>query len=93
MASIVLAVSTKVSPLETLLPLLLNSTVSAPSLLAAREKLLRVRVLFSKNKFAHVLPVKSGNLLRHPAVACFIQAAMSSNAVISSADNRSKSNR
>ncbi len=93
MASIVLAVSTIVSPLETLLPVLLNSTVSAPRRFAAREKLFRVRVLFSKNIFAHVLPVSNDNLLRQPAVACFIQLAISSITFSSSADKLSRSNR
>jgi len=78
---------------ETLLPLLLNSTVSAPSRLAASEKLFRVLVLFSKNKFAQVFPLSNASLLRHPPVACFIQAAISSRVVISSADNDSSSSK
>jgi len=59
----VLAVSTNVSPFATLLPLLLNSTVSAPNLFAASEKLLRVRVLFSKKRLAQVFPVNSGTFV------------------------------
>jgi diguanylate cyclase (GGDEF)-like protein len=49
-ASMFLAVSMTVSPLAVLLPEDENSTVSAPRRRAASEKLLRVRVLFSKNR-------------------------------------------
>ena len=47
-----LAVSMNVSPFDRLLPEEEKSTVSAPSRRAASEKLVRVRVEFSKNKFA-----------------------------------------
>jgi hypothetical protein len=40
-----------------------NSTVSAPSRFAANEKLLRVRVLFSKKRFAIVRPFKRSSLV------------------------------
>ena len=56
MASIVLAVSIKVSPFATDEPPDENSIVSAPNRLAANEKLLRVRVLFSKKTLAIVQP-------------------------------------
>ena len=55
MASIFLAVSIKVSPFERLLPPEEKSITSAPSLRAAREKLVRVRVEFEIkiNKLYH----------------------------------------
>ncbi len=62
MASIVLAVSINVSPLETLEPLAENSTVSAPKRFAASEKLFLVRVLFSKKRLATVRPFKRSSL-------------------------------
>ena len=60
MASMFLAVSMNVSPLERLLVEAEKSTVSAPSRRAASEKLVRVRVEFSKNRLTQVLPVSSG---------------------------------
>jgi hypothetical protein len=49
------------SPFDTLLPDDENSIVSAPKRRAAKEKLFRVRVEFSKNKFAHVVPINTGS--------------------------------
>ena len=57
-----LAVSMNVSPLDRLLPEEENSTVSAPSRRAASEKLLRVRVEFSKNRLASVRPASTLDL-------------------------------
>ena len=56
MASMFLAVSMKVSPLERLLLEAEKSSVSAPSRRAARAKLVFVRVEFSKNRLQQVLP-------------------------------------
>ncbi len=61
-----LAVSMNVSPFDRLLLEAVKSTTSAPSRLAARPKLVRVRVEFSKNRFEDVLPSKQGQL---PAAA------------------------
>lgn len=59
-ASMLRAVSTKVSPLDTLLPLPLNSRTSAERRDAARWKLMLVRVESSKNRFATTRPRKAG---------------------------------
>ena len=56
MASMFLAVSMNVSPLERLLLEAVKSSVSAPSRRAARAKLVLVRVEFSKNRLQQVLP-------------------------------------
>ena len=56
MASMFLAVSMNVSPFDRLLPEAEKSTVSAPNRRAASEKLVRVRVDGSKNRFAQVRP-------------------------------------
>ena len=55
-ASMFLAVSMKVSPLERLETLAEKSWVSAESRLAARLKLVRVRVEFSKNRLKTIRP-------------------------------------
>ena len=62
MASMFFAVSMNVSPFERLLLEAVKSTTSAPSRLAARPKLVRVRVEFSKNRLAIVLSCNSGQL-------------------------------
>ena len=62
-ASMFLAVSMNDSPFERLEPLGEKSCVSADSRLAARLKLVRVRVEFSKNKLKTIRPLESGNLL------------------------------
>ena len=62
MASMFLAVSMKVSPLERLLLEAEKSSVSAPSRRAARAKLVFVRVEFSKNRLQQVLPAKATTL-------------------------------
>ena len=69
MASMFLAVSMNVSPLERLLVEAEKSSVSAPSRRAARPKLVRVRVEFSKNRLTHVLPANSGIFRCPPATA------------------------
>src|SRR6185436_3215450 len=87
-----IAVSTNVSPFDRLLPDEEKSTVSAPSRLPAREKLVRVRVEFSKNKLASVRPASTGIRSRQPAVAFLNISAASRIVVTSSADRLSKSN-
>src|SRR3954451_19776648 len=58
------AVSMKVSPLERLDELAVKSWVSAESRLAARLKLVRVRVEFSKNRLKTIRPCRAGTFLR-----------------------------
>ena len=60
--SMLRAVSMIVSPLDTLLP---DEKLDGirPKRRAAREKLLRVRVEFSKNRLAHVFPCSTANFL------------------------------
>ena len=82
-----------VSPLDRLLPEDENSTVSAPNRRAASEKLVRVRVEFSKNKFAQVRPASAEILWRQPRVACLNAYAASKIVFSSSALSRSKSNK
>ena len=84
------AVSMKVSPFETLLVEAEKSTVSAPKRRAASEKLVRVRVEFSKNSVTQVLPFRSGSCERSWAIACLKTAALSRISVISSAERSSK---
>ena len=74
-----------------LLPEEENSTVSAPRRLAASEKLLRVRVEFSKNKFARVRPVSTLILRRQSSVAALKRSAVSSKQFNSSAERLSAS--
>src|SRR3954452_10471444 len=64
MASMFLAVSMKVSPLDRLEALAEKSWVSAESRLAARLKLVRVRVEFSKKRLKTILPMRAGTFLR-----------------------------
>jgi hypothetical protein len=59
-ASIFRAVSMKVSPLERLDELAVKSCVSAESRLAARLKLVRVRVEFSKKRLKTIRPWSAG---------------------------------
>jgi len=63
-ASMFLAVSMNDSPFDRLEPLGEKSWVSAESRLAARLKLVRVRVEFSKNKLKTIRPVSAGTFLR-----------------------------
>ena len=63
-ASMFLAVSMNVSPLLTLEPPAVKSRVSALSRLAARPKLVRVRVDGSKNRLTTTLPLRSARFLR-----------------------------
>src|SRR4051812_48285941 len=58
------AVSMKVSPLDRLDTLAVKSCVSAESRLAARLKLVRVRVEFSKNRLKTIRPWSAGTFLR-----------------------------
>ena len=92
-ASIVFAVSMTVSPLETLLPDDENSMVSPPRRRAASEKLLRVRVLLSKNKFASVRPLRTWIFCRQPSVASLKASDVSRMQFSSSAERLSKSRR
>src|SRR5690348_5691941 len=85
-----LAVSMNVSPFDKLLPEAEKSTVSAPNRRAASEKLIRVRVEASKNKFAQVRPESTGSLRLQPAVASLNVAAESRMQSNSSADSSSK---
>ena len=62
-ASRLRAVSSRVSPLLTELAFCVNSMTSALSRLAARVKLLRVRVLSSKNRLTTTLPRSGGAFL------------------------------
>ena len=64
MASMFLAVSMKVSPLERLEALVEKSCVSAESRFAARLKLVRVRVEFSKKRLKTMRPCSAGTFLR-----------------------------
>ena len=63
-ASMFLAVSMNVSPLERLETLAVKSWVSAESRLAARLKLVRVRVEFSKKRLKTIRPWSAGTFLR-----------------------------
>ncbi len=63
-ASMFRAVSMKVSPLERLETLAEKSWVSAESRLAARLKLVRVRVEFSKKRLKTIRPWSAGTFLR-----------------------------
>ena len=66
--------------------------VSAPSRLAASEKLLRVRVLFSKNRLAIVFPA-SNDSLPERSIQVTQLLAVSSSVVMSAADRLSRSNK
>ena len=87
------AVSMNVSPFERLLVEAEKSSVSAPSRRAARAKLFRVRVEFSKNRLTQVLPTSKGISARPPAVACWNTSALSRIRVISSAESSSRPSR
>ena len=92
-ASRLRAVSMNDSPLERLLVEAEKSTTSAPSRRAASEKLVRVRVEFSKNRFTTVEPVSTESLRRQWSVASLKRAAVSSSSRISSPVSRSRSSR
>ena len=92
-ASMFLAVSMNVSPFDRLLPEEEKSIVSAPSRRAASEKLVRVRVEFSKNRLAQVRPARIGIFCAQLAVASLNVTALSRMMLISSADRLSTSNR
>ena len=81
-----LAVSMNVSPFDRLLVEAVKSTVSAPNRRAASEKLVRVRVEASKNRFAQVLPARTGIFCLQPAVASLNITAVSRIVRSSSAD-------
>ena len=89
MASMFLAVSMNVSPLERLETLAEKSWVSAESRLAARLKLVRVRVEFSKKRLKTILPWRAGTFLRLRVEISANDSAVSRIATISSADRSS----
>ena len=93
MASRFRAVSMNASPFDRLLPEAEKSITSAPSRLAANEKLVRVRVEFSKNKFTIVRPASTESFCRHPPVASLKRLAVSRSKHISSGESRSRSSR
>src|SRR5262245_60609712 len=82
-----------VSPFDKLLPDAENSIVSAPNRRAAREKLVRVRVEFSKKRLQTVLPGNTETFCRQPPVASLKANAVSSTTRISSAERLSKSSK
>ena len=93
MASRFRAVSMNDSPFDRLLVDAEKSTTSAPSRRAASEKLVRVRVEFSKNRFTTVEPVSTESFRRQLSVASLKRAAVSSSSRISSPVSRSRSSR
>jgi hypothetical protein len=82
-----------VSPFDRLEPDAEKSTVSPPSRRVANEKLVRVRVEFSKNRLATVLPVSNGSFCRQPPVASLSITAVSRTMFISSAERLSRSSK
>ena len=93
-ASRVSAVSFRLSPLETLLPLAEKLMTSADSRLAASSKEMRVRVESSKKRFTTVRPRSVGSFLTsRPASAASIWAAVSSTRVASARSRSAASSR
>ena len=93
-ASMFLAVSTRLSPFCTLDVEPWKFTVSADSRLAASSKLVRVRVEDSKNRLAMVLPRSEGTFFTWRAETSLNDSAVSSSSSISprlssSSDSRS----
>ena len=78
---------------DTLEPLATKSSVSALSRRAAVEKLTRVRVEGSKNRFTTVLPCKSGRFLCGNWLTSTNPSALSRIASISSRLSSSRSSR
>src|SRR5665647_1290196 len=73
--AIVLAVSSKVSPLTTLEVDAVTLITSAPRYLPANSKELRVRVDGSKKRFTTTFPLKSAFFLIGCLITCFIFCA------------------
>ncbi len=92
-ASMFLAVSMNDSPFERLEPLGEKSWVSAESRLAARLKLVRVRVEFSKNRLKTIRPWRAGTFLRLRVEISANDSAVSRIATISSRDRSSRPSR
>src|SRR5271157_5122563 len=92
-ASMFLAVSMNVSPLERLEALVEKSWVSAESRLAARLKLVRVRVEFSKKRLKTMRPCSAGTFLRLRVDISANDWAVSRMAMISAADRSSSPSR
>src|SRR5271156_2109542 len=90
---IFLAVSINDSPFDRLEPLGVKSWVSADKRLAARLKLVRVRVEFSKNRLKTIRPWSAGTFLRLRVEISANDSAVSRMATISSLDNSSKPRR
>ena len=93
MASRFLAVSINDSPLDKLLVEAEKSITSAPRRRAAKEKLVFVRVEFSKNRFTIAAPDRTSIFSRHPCVASLHMTAVSRIRLISSAESSSKSSK
>src|SRR3954463_5402885 len=93
MASMFLAVSMNDSPLERLETLGVKSCVAAESRLAARLKLVRVRVEFSKNRLKTIRPCSAGTFLRLRVEISANESAVSRMATISSRDRSSSPSR
>src|SRR3954466_2418013 len=85
-----LAVSMNVSPLDRLETLALKSCTSADSRLAARLKLVRVRVEFSKNRLKTIRPCSAGTFFRLRVEISVNDSAVSRIATISSRDSSSR---
>src|SRR4051794_4982363 len=89
-ASMFLAVSMKVSPLDRLDTPALKSWTSAESCLAARLKLVRVRVEFSKNRLKTMRPWSAGTFFRLRVEISVNDSAVSRIATISSRESSSR---
>src|SRR5580658_6579886 len=87
------AVSVRVSPLLTLEPFSEKSTTSALRREAARVKLVRVRVLSSKNALTTTRPRSAGTFFTLRVETSLNEPAVSRTKRISSADNSSKDRR
>ncbi len=81
------------SPFERLEPLGEKSCVSADSRLAARLKLVRVRVEFSKNRLKTIRPCRAGTFLRLRVEISANDSAVSRIARISSRESSSRPSR
>src|SRR5271157_5440450 len=92
-ASMFLSVSMNVSPLERLEALVEKSWVSAESRLAARLKLVCVRVEFSKKRLKTMRPWSAGTFLRLRVDISANDWAVSRMAMISAADRSSSPSR
>ena len=93
MASMLRAVSISVSPLLTLDPFSEKSIRSADKRWAASEKLMRVRVLSSKNALTTTLPRSAGTFFTLRVETSLNVSAVSRTKRISSADSSSNDKR